>query len=176
MRFEIGIVAALLIFSSCASTEDASQSSREAPESEFIDESSPGWYSPSVESSSDSTAFYGYSHAIASNRTEAAALSEEVALTNLRFEIDRYAEKIRSQLEEEHGSNPYGTSRFIINLRNSVQGMDLSNVQPETEYFEKDGITNAFTKISIPIEDVVNQFSENISDSAFIRSLRNEMN
>lgn len=173
MRIQIFLIAVLVIFSSCSSTENASRTGSAAPESDFIEETSPEWYNQSVESSVDANTFYGYSHAIASGREEAAELSEDLAISNLRFEIDRYVERVRSTLEDELGGDPYSTGRFIINLRNAVQTLEISSLNPETEYFEQSGVTNSFTRISISIDDVAEKLSDKISDTAFIRSLRN---
>jgi hypothetical protein len=172
MRFVPWMIAAAFIFSSCAATETTTDSTQTEDETERVEKSSPEWYDASVSSITDSTSFYGFSHAVSSNRDEAVDLSEEMAVVNLRFEIDRHAEKVRRTLEEEHGSEAYGSSRFIINLRNAIQNLPLESAEFETDMNDDDGVVDAFTRASIAHGTVFDQIASEITDNRFITALR----
>lgn len=177
MRFIPWLVGAAIIFSSCASTESSTntESSSEGSQTERVDKTAPDWFDSSIRSKSDSTAFYGYAHAVAADRVEAQELSEESATANLRFEIDRFVEMVRENLEEETGSETYSSSHFIMGLRNTVQGLSLENADSETDFHERDGIFDAYSEVSIPLEDVIEMISEKISDTEFTSAIKNGM-
>jgi hypothetical protein len=175
MRFTapLFVTAVLLFVVSCAATESTAEpEERETIETEYVERVAPAWFDSGVNSVMEDAEFHGFSHAIGNDRAEASGLSREMALANLRFEIDRYAEHVRSWLEEEAGSNPYASSRFIISLRNAIQDMDLSGLDDETEFHE-DGAVDSFTRVMISLDEAADKLAGQLNDSQFIEAFRN---
>jgi hypothetical protein len=177
MSFTFRLIAGallLLITASCATTENAGDTASETDEqaeTDRVERTAPEWFSSTVSSERDGSDFHGYSHAVGGDRAEASRLSFEMASANLRFEIDRYAENVRANLEEEIGTDPYATSRFIITLRNAIQDMDLSGLDDETE-FNDDGAIDSFTRLSISVERAADKLAEKLDDDRFISAFR----
>lgn len=175
MRFRapLFVIAVLLFFVSCAATESTTEPEEtETAETEHVERIAPDWFDSGVSSVKDNAVFHGFSHAIGTDRAEASGLSREMALANLRFEIDRYAEQVRSGLEEEAGTDPYATSRFIISLRNAIQDMDLSGLDDDTE-FHDDGAVDSFTRVMITLDEAADKLAAHLNDSRFIEAFRN---
>lgn len=170
-------IAALLIATACATQETAQdepsepEPEEEIAETERVEVSAPEWYDRTVRSDSDSLYFYGYAHAVSSAESEAIELSEDMAITNLRFEVDRFAEDLRRGLEEEHGEDPYGTSRFIIDLRNAIQDLSFDDADVKHEFQDEEGAIDAYTKASLTISSVAERLHVQISDEAFREAL-----
>lgn len=175
MRFIPWLVGVAIIISSCATIESSSNpdSNSNTSQSERVEKTSPDWFDSSIRSQTDSTSFYGYAHAVAANRAEAQELSKETATANLRFEIDRFVETIRETLEEETGTDTYGSSQFIMGLRNTIQALSLENADIETDFHERDGVFDAYSEVSISLDDAIEMISEKISDNEFITAIRN---
>ncbi len=175
MRFTapLFVTAALLFFVSCAATESTTDPDEtETAETEHVERVAPDWFDSGVNSVMDNAEFHGFSHAIGTDRAEASGLSRQMALTNLRFEIDRYAERVRSHLEGEAGSDPYATSRFIISLRNAIQDMDLSGLDDQTE-FHDDGAVDSFTRVMISLDEAADKLAAKLDDRRFIDAFKN---
>lgn len=175
MRLLLLPISALLCltFLSCATSEPAGAD--DDSQREVISEPSrPGWYDETVISSRDSLLFTGYSHSVSTNRTEAEELSTEMAGVNLLFEIDRFAEQVRRELSENSGNSTFGTAAFITSLRNAVQSVELAEAKSETEFFDKDAVTNAFTRMTLTADQVAEQLSKNINNRDFIMALRDK--
>jgi hypothetical protein len=173
MKFIFPALAIILLLTQCSPTETLSEPESVEPdiEEEHTDRLSPEWYDPSVSSASDTTALYGYSHSIAADEARALETAEEMALVNLRFELDRYAEEIRQQLEEEHGSNPFGNRSFIIELRNTIQELDLSPAAISSEHVEEEGLHHIFIQASLTLVDANNMLQNRIDQEEFNRLL-----
>lgn len=136
------------------------------------DGSAPEWFNNKIDSASDSTSFYGFSLASASDSSDAVDLSTQMALNNLRFEIDRFAETVREQTEETTGSDKYTAGSFVLNLRNTVQNMDLTGASVTHEHAnEEEGVHHHFSRAEFSREDVINLLSNAVNDNAF----RNEL-
>lgn len=172
MKYFFVLVISAILFTHCASTEtvsnnEESSESIEEPEKQFA----PEWFDPNVESKSDSLSFSGYSHSVADNEDRAREQAERIAISNLRFEIDRYTENVRRELEEEEGTNPFGTPEFIMNLRNAIQELSLSDVNFNSEVKEKDGIPHFFIHAELSRSAVVDKLSAEMSNTSFIEAL-----
>lgn len=136
----------------------------DAPE----DDASPAWFDSRTSSASDSAAFYGFSLAAASDSSEAAELSADMALQNLRFEIDRFADQVREKTQEDTGSGRYQSKEFIMSLRNSVQALDLSEASLTQEHRTNDNSVHHFyTRAELPARQVKSILANSVNDEAF---------
>jgi len=168
MKYLYLLVISAAFFTNCSTTETTTQEPESAePETEEVERFSPDWYSESVKSETDSLYFAGYAHAVDATEERAKSQAENVAKANLIFEVDRFAEEVRLELVEERGESSYGTSQFIINLRNEVQSLDLSSAEIDFEAKEKDGLQHIFVQMKISRDDVAEQLSGVISTSEF---------
>lgn len=173
MKYLLLLILTGLLLSNCTSTETVTTDQEPEVQEEVIEERfAPEWYDKEVESATDSLTFSAYSYAIAEGEERAREQSNRVALSNLRFEIDRFVESARADLEEEHGRDPFGTQQLIMNIRNAVQNLDLSDAEFEYELREEEGFNHVFTKVHISRENIVNSLAEAISNSTLSASLR----
>lgn len=156
---------------SCAPTETLSDTDSDS-EAEVVAETSPEWFNPQIESTFESGQFTGYSHAIASNRSDAERLAKQAAMVNLRFEIDSYVEEVRVDLAENQNESRYGSSRFIINLRNAVQNMNLDGAEAETEFYDESGIINSYSRLVISLDDAKELLARSINDNDFVNAMQ----
>lgn len=132
----------------------------------------PEWFNRQVSSSSDSTSFNGFAHAVAANWMEAEELSKQAAVQNLRFEIDRFAENKRAELTESSDAQAYGSVSFIFSLRNAVQQLDLSSAELESvEIREGNEVREVFTRASLSRETVIEQLSDLLGNRDFLTFL-----
>lgn len=172
MKYFVGLILITAVFSACATIESAQDGDAIANAyNERTDEQIPEWFKRSVSSSSDNTEFSGYSQSVAPERADAFRLSEESAIVNLRFEIDRFAEDVRQELEENAGLGRYSSGRFIINLRNSVQDLSLEEAKLTTDFHDKDGVYEVFSRAVLSREAVIVKLSALVDDDAFGRAL-----
>ena len=163
----------LLTLASCATSNQAGDGEPSAGE---VDEPvKPSWYSAFTPSASDSSSFTGYAHAVSAERLEARTLSEQTAVKNLRFEIDRFAEEVRRELTEDGASGSFGSTEFIRDLRNAVESMPVDGARTDTEFFEEDPVIHAYTRISISPQSVVEGLSVRLNNPGFISALRQRM-
>lgn len=163
----------LLTLASCATSNQAGDGEPSAGESS--ESGKPAWYSAFTPSTSDSTSFTGFAHAVSADMQEARFLSEETAFTNLRFEIDRFAEDVRRELAEEAANGPYGSSSFIRDLRNAVDSMPVEGTRTETEFSEEGQVIHAYTRISISPISVVEGLAARLNNPVFIAAIRQRM-
>ncbi len=172
MRFFSAGLILICLFAACSPTEIIQEEEIEPedmPEPEEVIAEAPDWYDGQIFSSADSISFYGYSMASAADSAEAAELSVETALQNLRFEIDRHAEDARASLAEEDADAGYSQPRFIVNLRNAVREMELENYELDQEHEQsEDGVHYVYTRAVLAREDVSRIFESHISDERFL--------
>lgn len=152
---------------SCSPTETVTE---DTEADEPVDESIPAWYNNSVTSEADSVAFTGYALAIAADSAEAHQQSMELATENLKFSIDKFAEEVRVSLTEE-GMADYETPGFIINLRNSVRNMELSNLDETVEYVQENNAHMIYSRVRFEKEDAINQLRSSINNDVFIEAM-----
>jgi hypothetical protein len=176
MKYLLPALVSILILTQCAPTDTVSEPDSVEPEAEteYAERFGPEWYEPGVSSETDTTALYGYSHSIAAEEAKARETAEEMAMVNLRFEMDRYAEEIRRELEEQHGSTPFGERTFIIDLRNALQDIDLSSAQISYDTAEEDGLHHIFIQASLSLESAHNLLRAKIDQEEFVRKLSSE--
>lgn len=175
MRRLVLFLAAIALLVSCATTESAEDTEiaeDATTETERIEDAAPEWFDASVTTTRDSVAFYGFSHSVASTESEALDMAEEMAQSNLRFGVDRFTEDVRRELENQEGSEPYATSRFIIDLRNAVQDLDFPGAETETEVFDKNGSVDVFVRLIVSHEEVIERLSQSIGNEQFISEMR----
>ncbi len=161
-----------MIIAGCSSTEPVQQ--EETEPAEPIEEESliPSWYNAGTHSSSDSLSLHGYALASAMDSSRATELSTQTALEYLRFEIDRTAEEIRRELAGSSADGNYGSSTFIIRLRNSVANLSLNsaNITLEHESSES-GVHYSYAKASIPRTELPNLLRNELNDSVFLQEI-----
>ncbi len=176
MKYLFLLIISGFLITSCTSTQtvttdqDTEVEEEEAETNRFA----PEWYDEEEKSVSDSLSFSGYSYAIAEGEDRAREQSERVALSNLRFEIDRFVESVRADLEEKNGSNPFGTQQLIMNVRNAVQNLNLSETELDYDIQQRNGFYHVFTNAEISREKVVNMLTGVISNSTLSASLEDE--
>lgn len=166
----------LLTLASCATTNQAGDGESGPSAGELDEPNQPSWYSALTTSISDSTSFTGFAHAVSADRQEARILSEETAVKNLRFEIDRFAEDVRRELTDDGVNGSLGSAAFIRNLRNAVETMPVEGAQTETEFFDEEPVMHAYTRIRISPESVIDGLSARLNNRDFIAALRQHMN
>ncbi|MFO7799686.1 hypothetical protein [Rhodohalobacter sp.] len=176
MKYLFLLIISGLLFTNCTSTEtvttdeDIEVEDEEAEKDRFA----PEWYNEEVKSATDSLTFSGYSYAIADGEDRALEQSERSALSNLRFEIDRFVESVRTDLEEDNGSEPFGSQQLIMNVRNAVRNLDLSETEIDYDIQQENGFHHVFIKAEISREKVVDILSEVISNPTLSASLEDE--
>jgi hypothetical protein len=165
-----------LLIVSCTSTETVTTDQNTQVEEEEVENNrfAPEWYDEKEKSATDSLTFSGYAYAIAEGEERALEQSERSALSNLRFEIDRFVEAVRTDLEEKNGSDPYGTQQLIMNVRNAVQNLNLSETELDYDIQQKDGFYHVFTKAEISRENIIDMLTDVISNPTFSASLEDQ--
>ena len=170
VKFLLPLAAIMLLFTYCSPTETITEP--EPPEVDVEESVIPDWFDSRITSREDSIAFYGYSHASAADSSEAVELSEKMARENLRFQIDKFSENKRISIVESGSEDPYRTPGFIIQLRNSIQEIDLSNTDIVLEtYREENGIFHAFTEMKAEKEYIIAEISTLLNDQIFTDKL-----
>ena len=129
------LFAALL--AACATTETGTE---EAGETAEPSSPVPGWFDDRISSRSDSLVIEGIAMASALDSAKAVGLSAETALQNLKLGIDREIDEVRKELANESGE--YGSTRFIISLRQAVAQLQLQHLEAETAYDKSDSGTH----------------------------------
>lgn len=167
MKYFTITVLCFLMIASCSTPEELVDEPIEVESEDRL----PEWYNANRVSSSDSTQFNGYSMATAVDSLEAINLGNESAIVNLRFEIDKFAEEVREGLDSEQHNTP----QFIINLRNMVQELSLTDSSFEREFeMRDDDVTQVYTRATINRSEVIDRLTENLSDESYIRALQSD--
>lgn len=172
MRFIAVLVFTLLFYTSCSSTEPIQTGDTSAEPVTEDDDGAPLWYNEQVSSDSNSVSFSGYAFATSSDSTEAVELSFNTAEKNLIFEIDRFTEEIRKQAADKPGGDELNSTAFILKLRQTVQRMDLNNVEHTSDIYSENSIYLAYTRVSLPRQDIVSQLASEINSTVFTEELR----
>lgn len=164
----------LLLLTFCSPTETVTE--EEVPEEEVeeeVDETiEPDWYSSRTTSSADSLYFKGYSHATATDTTEAKEIADEMALVNLRFEIDKFVDEAREGLAENSDADRYESPEFIIQLRNTIESLDLTDAQITHHItMTEDEVIHVFSKIESETSSVIDKLQSVIDDDQLKNSL-----
>lgn len=170
VKYVLPLFAILLGLSYCSPTETVTEAPEKEDDADEVVEQTvePEWYDNRVTSRTDSVYFYGYSHSSASDSTEAIELAEEMALVNLRFEIDKFTDERRELTAESTGSELYNSADFIIALRNAVQELELSSSGVEIDVHETDnGVFHAFTEVKAEKDYIINDIAAIINDTEF---------
>jgi len=173
MRTYLGVVTIVFItFAACTTTEEVQEDVEpEAPiEKETV---VPTWYNPGIHSSSDSLSIQGFAVASAMDSARATELSTQTAMDYLRFEIDRTAEQIRKDLDNEYSGDTYSSPSFIIGLRNAVNRLSLSTAEVMLEHESNErGVHYSYAKASISRTDLPELLSNVINDENFLNKLK----
>ena len=173
MKYITGITFFILTLAACSTPETLSEEPAEIVEAET---GRPSWYSVNRVSGSDESHFMGYSMTTAVDSVEAIESGMESALANLRFEIDKYAEEVREGLHPDASNTPLRSPRFIIELRNAIQELELSKTEFEREFGEReDTIIQVYTRVSASRSDIIEDLSLLLSEESFIRAIRAEV-
>lgn len=143
------------------------------PDVAVVEPDAPDWYNPALTSKTDSLSFQGFSMASAADSTEALQLGSETAISNLRFEIDSYLENIRRDLADETSEPRYQQPSFIIELRNLVQDLDLSD-SDVTVFFEPDSdeVWYVYTRAEVSRELIYREIERTRFDDRFVENIR----
>tara|TARA_R100001143_G_scaffold63545_1_gene71666 strand:+ start:82867 stop:83370 length:504 start_codon:yes stop_codon:yes gene_type:complete len=165
MKFFTITILCFLIIAACSTPEELIDEPVVVESEDHL----PEWYNANRVSSSDSTHFSGYSMATAADSLEAINLGNESAIVNLRFEIDKFAEEVREELDSEQHNTP----QFIINLRNTVQELPLTDSRFEREFeMRDDDVIQVYTRAVLSRSEVIDRLSGNLTDQVYIRALQ----
>lgn len=172
MRYFIGCVALLFLYAGCSSTEPVQ---KEIEPDEPVEEEStiPSWYNAGIHSASDSLELHGYALSSAIDSARAAELSTRTALENLRFEIDRTTEEVRTELaDSDEMGEQYNSPAFIIRLRNTVSDLSLDEVTITLQQeASEEGVYYSYAKASILRTDLPNLIQNGLSDEIFLQEI-----
>lgn len=172
MKYFSGLLTILFILAGCSPSEPLVEDEIEEAEVEIS--AAPEWYDDRVQSTVDSLAFHGYSMASASDSARAAELAEQTAFENLKFEIDRHSDHVRSSLAE--GNDGYDNPEFIINLRNAVQSLNLSGAEITHAHEESEaGVHYIYSRATLSREEVQQKLSEYITDQSFLDQFNSDL-
>ncbi|WP_069130838.1 hypothetical protein [Rhodohalobacter halophilus] len=170
MKYLLLLVISAVLLTNCSTTENATQQSDSVPDAPPVEEADrfhPEWYNGAVKSESDSLHFVGYAHAVDDTEAKAMELAKNSAKANLIFEVDRFAENVRVNLAEQQGQSSYAAPQYIVNLRNAVQNLDLSEADIQHEVKTKEGLQHVFIQMKISRNNISEQLSDYISESEF---------
>lgn len=160
----------MLLFTYCSPTETVTE--EPVIGDVEIEEMKPGWFDSKVVSREDSLSFYGYSHSSAADSSEAIELSTQMALENIRFEIDRHADETRESALKSTGADRYNSTEFIVQLRNIVQNINLSGAVFEYDLYQSEGDTyHVFSKAKLEKQQVMNEIASALQDEGFAAHL-----
>jgi len=161
-----------LLFWGCSSVEQATEQESEDEEPAEVDSAVPGWYDPLEISASDSMYVHGFALATDVDSSEAVALAENTALNNLRYEIDHIAERARAMLAEDENLSAYSEASFIIDLRNLVRDLPLTDADMDFVTDRSDNNSyHVYAKASLPKNTLWNIFSGRLNDSDFLNAM-----
>ncbi|TVR16106.1 MAG: hypothetical protein EA391_08640 [Balneolaceae bacterium] len=156
-----------MLLAACATPEVAVETEPEEAEESAV----PEWYSSDLYASSDSLAVYGFAMASAADSANAAGYSRESSIQNLKFEIDRLAEEARRELADGD-SSPYADTSFIIDLRNSIRDLDISNVEFTVEHEQADnGVHYVYTKAVLSRSELISLLQQAIQAEDLLQKL-----
>ncbi|MFU8811957.1 MAG: hypothetical protein ACNA78_03260 [Balneolaceae bacterium] len=128
------------------------------------------WFETAQRVELDGDTFSGYAVATAATSEQALEKAVELADTNLRFAIDRYAETVRRELAEADAA--YQSRSFIMSLREAVRTLDLSRAKQHNEEMTNDhNASVAHVKRTLPKQEVAELLSGTISDQNFLESM-----
>lgn len=167
-----------LLFSSCASLEESGESSPEPdPQSEEEPvEAGPEWYDHANRAVEDSTSFTGFGLAAAADSASAHAEARKQAVAHLKVSIDRYAENVRRERADDAGGEKYDTPRFILDLRNAVQQLNLdSSLALTVEHVEKEGagaVHNIYIRASMGKQEAFSALEAALGNAEFVSTVR----
>jgi hypothetical protein len=125
------------LLAACATTETGTE---ETAETAATSSPVPGWFDDRISSRSDSLVIEGIAMASALDSAKAVGLSAETALQNLKLGIDREVDEVRKELA--NNSAVYGSTRFIISLRQAVAQLQLQDLEAETAHDKSDSGTH----------------------------------
>ncbi|MDZ7720683.1 MAG: hypothetical protein U5K72_17835 [Balneolaceae bacterium] len=172
MRYFFGCLAFLLVLAGCSGTESVQEEvERERPVEE--ESAIPAWYNDGVHSATDSLEIHGFSLSSAMDSVRAAELSTQTALENLRFEIDRTAEMVRTELADSEGAGQkYSSPEFIIRLRNTVSDLPLDAARITLQHESSSrGVHYFYAKASIFRTELPELFRKYLRDETFIQTI-----
>jgi hypothetical protein len=176
MRYFIGCTAILLFaLAGCSSTEPVQQ---ETQPDEPVEEESiiPGWYDSGIHSSTDSLEIHGYALSSAMDSASASDLAAQTAIKNLRFEIDRFAEEVRTGLNDINGNEShYSTPEFILRLRNSVSHLSLESATITIEHeYSDEGVYFSYAKASFLRTELPEHFKQYLDYESFLEQIKSD--
>lgn len=161
-----------LLFLGCSSVEQTTEQESGDEEPAEVDTAVPGWYEPLEISSSDSVYVHGFALATDVDSSEAVALAEIIALNNLRYEIDHIAESTRVMLAEVENLTVYSEASFIIDLRNLVRDLPLTDADMDFETNRSDNNSyHVYAKASLLKNTLWDMFSDRLNDSDFLNAM-----
>jgi len=162
----------LFLFASCATVEQQVEDDADVI-TEEIDDERPDWYDYANRSYADTTSFVGIGLASSTDAETAHEQAEMQAKANLRYAIDTYAEEIREELAEGQDGEQFRSTEFIINLRNTVYNLAISNdIELTTEHVERaNSIHNIYIKTKISRQAAFQALDAALQNDQFSRAL-----
>lgn len=164
MKYFLVLLPLLIFLASCSPTEELIDITTDEPEKEVS--LVPDWYETGVYSAADSLSMYGFSMASSADSTEAVRLSEETAINNLRFEIDKHAEETRRLLADTNQT--YAASSYIITLRNTVRALNLADAELVRQHKQAaNGVYTIYTRATLSRNEASSLMDNELDDPVF---------
>lgn len=165
-----------IALSGCATLEEGTDSSEvsQIETGEADAKAGPVWYDHANRASKDSLFFYGFGLAVAVDSSSAHKEAQRQALAHLKLSIDRYLEEVRRKKAEEPGGEQFSTNRFIFDLRNAVQRLNLNQSLNYTiDHIEKEGsVHNIYVRASIEKDQAFGALNAELNHTEFLRFIR----
>jgi len=158
----------LFLIASCATVEEVVDEDY-TDETEIVDDERPDWYDYTNRSYADTASFVGIGLAASTDAGTAQQQAEKQAKANLLYAIDTFAEEIREELAEGQGGGQFSSTEFIINLRNTVHNLAITDdVEHITEHIEKDNSVNhVYFKSKIDRQAAIRALSDALQNDQF---------
>jgi|GEM_PF-3505906 len=147
------VLSLLLLTISCAPLEEVAEEPEEttvaAEEAGGSEEIWPDWFNPETSAQVTEGLVISFASAPGSDVEWARNHAESQVLANLRVWVDTALEQAR---DEVSNSTDQASERdLILQLRNAVHALDLSNVEVTSEHLERDnGTVHVFVKAEVP--------------------------
>lgn len=135
----------------CATPEPSG--SGEPEEISVEEDQYPSWYTPGKLGEASGGDLSGFGTALGSETGWTIENAARQAKVNLRSWIDEQLEEVRRRIEE---SDERAADReFIIDLRNSVVGLELTETPQQQEILEENGSIRVVVRIRVSVSDVL---------------------
>lgn len=158
------LVLSVLLFGSCATTEETATDETEELSGIEVDESLyPDWYSDNKLGESRDGVLSGYAKSTGSDPDWAFENARSQANANLRVWIDDQVEEARANVEEN--DNGAADREFIIQLRNAVATLEFDDAALNREEFNDNGAVYVVVKIETASTEILDEIGTRLGNT-----------